>query len=32
MNGYLCSKTRELQNTHAYNYEGVPAYILQQLI
>lgn len=30
MNGYLCSKTRELQNTHAYNYEGV--YILQQLI
>lgn len=30
MNGYLCSKTRELQTTHAYNYEGV--YILQKLI
>lgn len=27
MNGYLCSKTRELQNTHAYNYEGVYIYI-----
>lgn len=23
---------REIQNTHAYNYEGVPVYILQQLI